>query len=140
MLTGAQSGFLQAARVAHLATADAAGVPHVIPVCFCLLDGSIYITVDEKPKRTDRPLKRIRNILQNPAVALTADHWDEDWSRLGWVMVQGRAEILDGGAEHDAAQAALRARYRQYRSMDLAPLPVIAIRIGSVLSWGRLQT
>src|SRR4051794_4331468 len=139
VLTRAQAGFLHASRVGHLATADAAGVPHLIPVCFCLLDGSIYITVDEKPKRTDRPLKRIRNILENPAVAMTVDRWDEDWTRLAWVMMRGKAEVLDSGAEHDAAQAGLRARYPQYRTMDLAPLPVIAIRIGSVLSWGRLE-
>jgi PPOX class probable F420-dependent enzyme len=139
MLTEAQRGFLNAARVGHLATADAAGAPHLVPVCFCLLDDSIYISIDEKPKRTDRPLKRLRNILANPAVALTVDRWDEDWSRLAWVMLRGTAQILDSGAEHDAAQAALRERYPQYRTMDLAPLPVIAIRIGSVLSWGRLE-
>ena len=139
MLTEAQRRFLNAARVGHLATADAAGAPHLVPVCFCLLDDSIYISIDEKPKRTDRPLKRLRNILANPAVALTVDRWDEDWSRLAWVMLRGTAQILDSGAEHDAAQAALRERYPQYRTMDLAPLPVIAIRIGSVLSWGRLE-
>ncbi|MBS0640582.1 MAG: TIGR03668 family PPOX class F420-dependent oxidoreductase [Proteobacteria bacterium] len=138
MLSEAQARFLAAARVGHLATADAAGAPHLVPVCFCLLQDSIYITIDEKPKRTDRPLKRLRNIQVNPAVALTVDRWDEDWSRLAWVMVRGRAEVLDAGAEHDAAQAALRGRYKQYRSMDLAPLPVIAIRIHSVLSWGSL--
>jgi PPOX class probable F420-dependent enzyme len=137
--TPAQAAFLQAARVARLATADAAGRPHLVPVCFCLLDGRIYITIDEKPKRADRPLKRIRNILENPSVALTADRWDEDWTRLAWVMVRGTAYILDTGAEHDAAQESLRARYAQYRAMDLAPLPVIAIRIVSVLSWGRLD-
>jgi PPOX class probable F420-dependent enzyme len=139
MLTEVQRGFLNAARVGHLATADAAGVPHLVPVCFCLLDGSVYISIDEKPKRTDRPLKRLRNILANPAVALTVDRWDEDWSRLAWVMLRGTASVLESGAEHDAAQAALRERYPQYRAMDLAPLPVIAIRIGSVLSWGRLE-
>ena len=100
MLTTAQAGFLDAARVGHLATADAAGVPHLVPVCFCLLGGSVYISIDEKPKRTDRPLKRLRNILANPAVALTVDRWDEDWSRLAWVMLRGRAEILHDGAEH----------------------------------------
>jgi PPOX class probable F420-dependent enzyme len=139
MLTEAQRAFLNAARVGHLATADAAGVPHLVPVCFCLLDGSAYISIDEKPKRTDRPLKRLRNILANPAVALTVDRWDEDWSRLAWVMLRGKASVLDSGAEHDAAQATLRERYPQYRTMDLAPLPVIAIRIGSVLSWGTLE-
>src|SRR3954449_11885540 len=139
MLTDAQAGFLNASRVAHLATADASGAPHLMPVCFCLQDGSVYISIDEKPKRTDRPLKRIRNILQNPKVALTVDRWSEDWTRLGWVLVRGQAEILNNGTEHDAAQATLRHRYPQYRTMDLAPLPVIAIRIGSVVSWGRLS-
>ncbi len=139
MLTAAQTGFLHASRVGHLATADAQGVPHLVPVCFCLQDATVYISIDEKPKRTDRPLKRLRNILANPAVALTVDRWDEDWSRLAWVMLRGRAEILDDGPEHDAAQAALRTRYPQYQTMDLAPLPVIAIRINSVLSWGRLE-
>lgn len=139
MFTEAQAGFLDAARVGRLATADAAGVPLLVPVCFCLLNGSVYITIDDKPKRTDRPLKRVRNILENPAVALTVDRWDEDWSRLAWVMVRGRAEILESGAEHDAAQEVLRRRYPQYRTMDLAPLPVIAIRIRNVLSWGHLE-
>jgi PPOX class probable F420-dependent enzyme len=137
--TDEQRHFLNASRHAYLATADGAGAPHLVPVCFCLLDESIYITIDEKPKRTARPLKRVRNILANPAVALTVDRWDEDWSRLAWVMVRGTSEILENGAEHAMAQAALRDRYPQYRTMDLAPLPVIAIRIGSVLSWGRLD-
>ena len=93
------------------------------------------MTIDRKPK-SGRPLKRLRNIAENPHVTLTADHYDdEDWSRLRWVMVRGRAEILESGAEHDDAQARLRAKYSQYRAMDLAPLPVIAIRIERVTSW-----
>ena len=72
-------------------------------------------------------------------MALTVDRWNEDGSLLAWVMLRGKASVLDSGTEHDAAQAALRDRYPQYRTMDLAPLPVIAIRIGSVLSWGRLE-
>ncbi len=99
---------------------------------------SLYITVDEKPKRTDIPLKRVRNILENPAVAVTVDRWDEDWTRLGWIMLRGPADILSGGEEHDQAQERLRRRYPQYRTMDLAALPVIAVRIRRVLSWGAL--
>ena len=110
-----------------------------MPVCFCVDGLSLYITVDEKPKRTDIPLKRIRNIQQNPAVAVTVDRWAEDWTRLGWVMLRGTADILNDGAEHDHAQASLRLRYRQYRAMDLAALPVIAVRIGRVRSWGLLD-
>lgn len=138
MLSPVQTRFLDTSRVAHLATADARGVPHVVPVCYAVDDATLYITIDEKPKRHDVPLKRLRNIMENPAVAVTVDRWDEDWSRLAWVMLRGRAEILSDGPEHDTAQALLRARYVQYRAMDLAPLPVIAVRIERASSWGNL--
>ena len=138
MPTDAQYRFLEISRVGRLATADAKGVPHLVPVCYAVMGDSAYITVDEKPKRTDIPLKRIRNIQENPAVALTVDRWDEDWSKLAWVMLRGRAEVLDAGDEHDRAQVRLRERYPQYRTMDIAGLPVIAIRISRVLGWGNL--
>ena len=137
-LTEAQRRFLATARVGHLATADAHGAPHLVPVCYVVDDTTLYISIDEKPKRQDVPLQRLRNIQANPAVAVTVDRWDEDWSRLAWVMLRGRAEILAGGEEHDRAQALLRDRYPQYRGMDLAPLPVIAVRITRVTSWGNL--
>lgn len=138
MIPDAERRFLGAARVAHLATADASGAPHVVPVCFALDDAALYVTVDEKPKRADRPLKRLRNIAENPRAAALVDRYDEDWRRLGWVMLRGMAEILHEGAEHDRAQDLLRARYVQYRGMDLAPLPVIALRVARVTSWGDL--
>lgn len=136
----AARAWLARQRVARLATADAEGVPHAVPVCFALSADSIslYITVDEKPKNTSRPLKRLRNILANPQVALVADHYSEDWNELGWVMLRGRAEILTAGAEHDAAQALLRAKYPQYRTMALDGLPVVAIRTEKLNWWGRL--
>ncbi|HEY1931135.1 MAG TPA: TIGR03668 family PPOX class F420-dependent oxidoreductase [Acetobacteraceae bacterium] len=139
MITEPQRRFLAAARVAHLATADARGVPHVVPVCYALAGETLYITIDEKPKRRDRPLKRLRNIAENPAVAITVDRWDEDWTRLAWVMLHGKAELLHDGPEHDAAQDVLREKYAQYRSMDLAPLPVIAVVVERAASWGALD-
>jgi len=138
-LSDAQQSFVESRRVGHLATVDAAGAPYLVPVCFALAADALYITVDEKPKRRDRPLKRLRNIMENPRVAFVVDRWDEDWTRLGWVMLRGAAEILDGGEEHDAAQALLRRRYPQYRTMSLAGLPVIALRITHVASWGDLS-
>ncbi len=132
--------FLETQRVAHLATADAHGRPHVVPVCFAVSRNRIYITIDDKSKRTDSAsLKRLRNIAENPAVALVADRYDDaDWSRLGWVMVRGNAEILGTGSEHAAAQQLLRNRYPQMEAMALEKHPVIAIRIDRVTSWGDL--
>src|SRR5262249_37455806 len=135
-LNDEQRRFVETRRVGHLATADASGAPFLTPVCFAIEGDTLYVTIDEKPKRHDRPLKRVRNILENPNVAFVADRWDEDWNRLGWVMLRGRAAILDDGAEHDRSQAMLRAKYAQYRTMDLAGLPVIALRIAQVASWG----
>ena len=139
MLTEAQRRFVESRRVGHLATADAAGAPFLTPVCFGLAGDAIYITIDEKPKRRDVPLKRVRNILENPQAAFIVDRWDEDWTRLGWVMLRGRAEILAAGPEHDRAQALLTARYPQYRAMHLADLPAIALRIARATSWGDLS-
>lgn len=139
MLSDRERRFLDARRVGHLATADRLGAPHVVPVCYAVSGASLYITVDEKPKRRDIPLKRLRNIAENPAIAVVVDRYDEDWTQLGWVMLRGRGEILRAGAEHEAAQALLRARYPQLAAMTLAPLPVIALRIGRATSWGELS-
>jgi PPOX class probable F420-dependent enzyme len=140
MLSAAQRDFVTRSRVGHLATADSRGAPHVVPVCFAVADDTLYITIDQKPKGNPRALKRLRNLIENPAAAFVVDRWDEDWTRLGWVMLRGPAEILGGGAEHDRAQALLRARYPQYQSMTLADLPVIAVRIERAASWGDLMT
>ena len=110
-----------------------------MPVCFVVSESTVYITIDQKPKGDPRGLKRIRNILENPVAAFVADRWDENWTRLGWVMLRGPAEILSAGPEHDRAQELLRQRYAQYRAMELAELPVIAIRIERVTSWGELS-
>ncbi len=140
MLTAEQRNFLQAQRTATLATTGAEGAPHALPVCFLTDVGNVYIAIDQKPKSGNpRALKRLRNIAENPQVALVADRYDDaDWSRLGWIMVRGRAEILEDGAEYTDAQARLTARYTQYQAMDLEGLPVIAIRIEKVTSWGAL--
>src|SRR6476469_1003765 len=96
MLSQDERRFLQQRRVAHLATADARALPHVVPVCFAIEQDTLYITIDEKPKRAG-VLKRVRNISENPPVALIVDRYDEDWTLLGWVMLHGRGEILAAG-------------------------------------------
>lgn len=140
MLTDEQRRFLGAQRVARLATADAAGRPHVVPICYVLSGDSVYFTIDEKPKRkAGATLRRLANLRVNPFAALVADRYDEDWSRLGWVMVQGRADVLGSGLEHDSAQTSLRARYPQLAGMSIEALPVVAVRIDHAVSWGRLD-
>lgn len=138
MLTPHQRHFVAAARVAHLATATAAGIPHVVPVCFALHHETAYIAIDGKPKRDPNRLRRLANLAANPAAALTIDRWSENWARLAWVMLHGHADILDTGAEHATAQELVRARYPQMAGMDLAGLPVIALRITRAASWGDL--
>src|SRR5712692_7842726 len=128
MISERQRAFLDCGRVGHLATADAGGQPHLIPVCYAVAvypnrGATLYITVDQKPKRQDRKLKRLRNILENPQAAFIVDRYDEDWRRLGWVMLRGRAEILAAGAEHDRAQALIVARYPQLKAMRIADPP-----------------
>jgi PPOX class probable F420-dependent enzyme len=140
MLSGSERRFLTELRVAHLATADRQAVPHVVPVCFAVSGASLYVTIDEKPKRTPGGmLKRLRNIAENPRVSVVVDRYEEDWTRLGWVLLQGRAEILTHGREHDDAQARLRSRYPQLAAMAIAGCPVIAVRIERARSWGNLS-
>ena len=140
MLSDSERRFVTHRRVAHLATADAHAVPHVVPVCFALAQSTLYITIDQKPKRAAaHALKRMRNIGENPAVALVVDRYDEDWARLGWVILHGHAQVLSEGVEHDRAQDLLRARYRQLEAMALAQQPVIAMRIERATSWGNLS-
>ena len=140
MLSNIERRFLAHQRIAHLATADGRGIPHVVPVCFAIFKRTLYITIDDKPKRVSGiALKRVRNIAENPVVAVVVDRYDEEWTRLGWVMLRGRAEILSGGMEHRDAQALLRSRYPQLTAMQIAEHPVIAVRIERVTSWGNLS-
>ncbi len=144
VLTPEQRDFLAEARTATLATTGQLGRPRLVPVCFALRPEDdagrpvLYSPLDEKPKRSAdvRDLARVKDILVLPEVTLLVDRWDEDWTRLAWIMLRGRAEVLAAGEEHDRAQALLRGKYPQYRAMAIEALPVIALRIARVLAWG----
>jgi coenzyme F420-0:L-glutamate ligase / coenzyme F420-1:gamma-L-glutamate ligase len=129
--------YLRAARVARLATADADGRPHVVPVCFVVDGERAYIALDAKPKSVaPTRLKRVRNIAQNPHGALLADHYSEDWSRLSYVFASGTASLVEpGSGQHAAAVARLRDKYPQYAHMPIEEQPVIALALASAHMW-----
>jgi len=103
---------LASARVATLATLDAAGRPHLVPVCFaCLADDRIVSVVDDKPKRS-RALRRLDHVRARPEVCLLAHHYEEDWAALWWVRVDGTATVRD--APDPAMRRALAAKYEPY--------------------------
>jgi PPOX class probable F420-dependent enzyme len=133
--------FLRLARLGHLATSTRDGTPHNIPVCFWFDDaGHFYFVIDEKPKRlSGTGLKRMRNIAQNPRVALVIDHYEEDWSCLAYVLIQGEAQVVDDPAEYILALRNLRDKYPQYRAMMLSVErnPMVRIDAGRVHSWGQ---
>ena len=152
--------------MARLATADAAGHPHVVPVCFARVGTTLYVPIDAKPKRASpRALRRLRNLQDRPEATLLLDHYDEDWTRLRWLMIRARATILDPAPDADStastlataartsaptddpaerarALAALERRYPQYAAMALArlDLPVIALTPTHVARWRVAKT
>ena len=132
--------FLRLARIAHLGTTSGDGAPHNIPLCFWF-DGALrfYFAIDEKPKRlSGTGLKRMRNISENPRVALIVDHYEEDWSQLAYVLVHGDAQVIDDPTEYMFALRNLRDKYAQYRAMVLNPdrNPIVRIDIERIHVWG----
>jgi PPOX class probable F420-dependent enzyme len=124
---------LAESRVARLATVGGDGRPHIVPICFVVMSGEILFAVDHKPKRT-ADLQRLRNIATNPAVAVLVDHYEEDWSRIWWVRIDGFARVLEGGDSTERAVDALSARYPQYRR-ERPSGPVVSIRIERLSGW-----
>ena len=133
--------FIQHMRVARLGTIGAAGSPSLVPICFAVLGSdapSIVSVLDEKPKGVaDTELARVRNIRRDPRVTLIVDRYEEDWSKLAYVQMHGRARLIEpSDAVHAGAIQALREKYPQYRSMAIEHRPVIVIEPLRTRSWG----
>jgi PPOX class probable F420-dependent enzyme len=124
---------LAAARIARLATLDPDGRPHLVPIVFAVEGDTLYSAVDAKPKHS-RTLRRIENARARPDVTVLVDHYDEDWTKLWWIRLRGRARVLDGGPEADRALELLRAKYAQYRDEPPGP-PVLAIDVTETRAW-----
>lgn len=110
----------------------------MVPVCFVLLGETIYHAIDAKPKSVGaEQLRRVKNIQANPQATLLVDHYVEDWRRLWWVLLHGRARLVPDGQEHARAVIALRRKYPQYRTTT--PLTsgavVIALDVGRLRHW-----
>jgi PPOX class probable F420-dependent enzyme len=143
-----QRSFVAVARTATLATISPTGRPRLVPICFVVGHDSpdgrprIYSPLDEKPKRSDEPrdLARVQDLLVLPEATLLVDRWSEDWSRLGWVRLDCRGELLEPEPrereEHAAAVAALRAKYAQYADQRIEDRPVIRLTVDRVVAWG----
>jgi PPOX class probable F420-dependent enzyme len=138
-LTRNASRLVRSTRVAHLATTGKDGQPHVIPICFVYDGKNFYSPIDEKPKRTTpQKLKRVKNIRENPQVALVIDTYNEDWRKLAYILVSGKARVLLSGGHHRNAVKLLRRKYLQYRKMRIDRLPMILIRPKRTTSWGAI--
>ena len=119
--------------MARLATIDPDGRPHLVPIVFVLDGDTLYSAVDRKPKRS-RTLRRIENARERPDVTILVDHYDDDWSRLWWIRLRGRARVLDEGEEREHALALLQEKYPQY-SDEPPDGPVLAVDITEVRDW-----
>jgi PPOX class probable F420-dependent enzyme len=131
--------FIESPRIAHLATVSGAGEPHNIPLCYWFDGARFYFVIDEKPKRNrGTAIKRMKNIAENPRVALVIDHYEEDWNRLAYVLVHGIARIVEDDAEYAHAIQHLRHKYAQYHAMLLTQENNPAVRIDPerVHAWG----
>jgi len=138
-LSQSASRLLHSARTAHLATSDKSGQPHFIPICFVFDGKHFYSPIDEKPKRAaPAKLKRLKNIRENPSVALVIDHYEENWRKLAYVLIFGKARILHRGEKHRRAVKLLRRKYRQYRAMAIHERPMIVITAKKIVSWGTI--
>jgi PPOX class probable F420-dependent enzyme len=124
---------VRAAEVARLATIDADGRPHLVPIVFVLENDTVYSAVDAKPKRS-RTLRRVENARERPAVTVLVDHYEADWSRLWWVRLRARARVLDEGAEAERALDLLTEKYEQYRR-ERPGLPVLALDVVEWRGW-----
>jgi PPOX class probable F420-dependent enzyme len=124
---------LAAARVARLATVSAGGRPHAVPICFAVAGDTIVTAIDHKPKRTTA-LRRLANIEANPAASLLVDRYDDDWSALWWVRLDGVARVVIDAPERESAIALLAAKYPQYRGTP-PPGAVIAVEVTGWRAW-----
>lgn len=129
--------FAEQSRIARLATSGADGAPHAVPICYIVDNASLHTVVDAKPKSAPTRMRRLRNIAENPRAAVIIDRYDEDWTRLEYVLLRGPAGIVTDAGEYAQAVDRLRTKYRQYRKMTFSveANPLVRVDIESVHHW-----
>ena len=129
--------FAEQSRVARLATSGADGAPHAVPICYVLDRACLHMVVDAKPKNAPTRMRRLRNIAENPRAAVIIDRYDDDWSRLEYVLLRGAAGIVTHAGDYEQAVDRLRAKYGQYREMPFSveANPLVRVEIASVHHW-----
>jgi PPOX class probable F420-dependent enzyme len=131
-LRRAHAEFLAHLRVAHVATADARGAPHVVPVCLVVDGGRLYFA-------SGKTGRKIRDLRTNPQVAVSADDYTESWKRLRGLVVQGVARIHARDATFRRIRRRLYAKYPQYpaeAALGDGDSVVIEITPRRVFAWG----
>jgi len=136
-LSEAGRALLGSARVAHLATADQYARPHVVPIVFVWIEPSLFFPLDRKPKQSEdwHQLRRIRNLETNGRTSIVVDRWDEDWTKLAWVLLEGLATILEGGEDRDRAATWLAEKYAQYGTHGLDGCPIVRVAVEHAVEW-----
>jgi PPOX class probable F420-dependent enzyme len=114
----------------------------LISVVFVYDNDYYFIPIDQKSKRSKpENLKRVKNIQQNPNVALLIDEYNEDWRKLYFIMIQGKASII-GGKELEQneqvllqkAHKMLSGKYVQYQEIGIGHY-IIMIVPQKVITW-----
>jgi len=121
------------ARVGRLATVTPSGLPHIVPCCFVLDGDTVFSAVDDKPKSTF-DLVRLDNLRSTGVASLLVDHYEEDWTRLWWIRMDGRGRVAETGDDRERALGLLAAKYEQYRRQIPAG-PVVVIDVTTWRAW-----
>jgi PPOX class probable F420-dependent enzyme len=131
VLTPQQIAYINGNPVSRLATADASGVPHLVPLCHFATESTVYLS--NGPSTNGRKTKRVRNLAKNPRAAFLVDHYSEDWDKIGYVLVMGPVDLLDAGPELTEAVRLLKEHYHQWRDWPLDQWGVTALRVEQVV-------
>ena len=130
-LSGAAAEIVARERVCRVATVNAEGQPHLVPVCHVLAGGKLYIGSGDGAK--------VRNLKANPKITVTVDLYSDYWAELKGVMVQGTAKIIERGPAFQRAKRKLYEKYTQYaKEAALSPSDSVILEVTPthVFSWG----